>query len=54
MQYLSGTNVQLGATYKTSQASTKLYNDAYASAATFANAKPNEIGWSLAVIQSHD
>ncbi|KAL5363255.1 pyridoxal phosphate-dependent transferase [Aspergillus floccosus] len=41
--YLSGYNVQLGATYKTSEVSTAAYEEGYAAAAKFINAKPKEI-----------
>lgn len=41
--YLLNTNVQLGATYKTSQASTAAYTNAYKVAAGFINAQPEEV-----------
>ncbi|PYH45410.1 putative aminotransferase [Aspergillus saccharolyticus JOP 1030-1] len=41
--YLSTTNVQLGATYKTAKASTAAYSHGYEAAAKFINAKPEEI-----------
>ncbi|GES63183.1 aminotransferase [Aspergillus terreus] len=42
-EYLSGCNVQLGATYKTSKASTAAYDEGYAAAARFINARSEEI-----------
>lgn len=41
--YLLNTNVQLGATYKTSQVSTNAYTEAYKVAAGFINAQPEEV-----------
>lgn len=41
--YLLSTNVQLGATYKVSQASTNAYANAYKVAAGFINAQPDEV-----------
>lgn len=41
--YLTNTNVQLGATYKTSKISTASHTNAYEAAAKFINAKPEEI-----------
>ncbi|KAE8146619.1 pyridoxal phosphate-dependent transferase [Aspergillus avenaceus] len=41
--YLSNSNVQLGATYKTSKVSTAAYGTGYEAAAKFINAKPEEI-----------
>ncbi|KAL4890703.1 pyridoxal phosphate-dependent transferase [Aspergillus ambiguus] len=41
--YLSRSNVQLGATYKTSQISTAAFENGYAAAAKFINAQPKEI-----------
>jgi selenocysteine lyase/cysteine desulfurase len=41
--YLLNTNVQLGATYKTSQVSTAGYTEAYKAAAGFINATPDEV-----------
>jgi selenocysteine lyase/cysteine desulfurase len=41
--YLLNTNVQLGATYKVSQASTAAYSEAYKVAAGFINARPEEV-----------
>ncbi|XRM43965.1 hypothetical protein ABZX51_007118 [Aspergillus tubingensis] len=41
--YLSKTNVQLGATYNTSKASTAAYDHGYKAAAKFINAKPEEV-----------
>jgi len=40
---LLNTNVQLGATYKTSQVSTAAYEEGYKAAAGFINAKPEEV-----------
>jgi len=42
--YLSSTNVQLGATYETSKKSTSLFNEGYKAAAQYINATPEEIG----------
>ena len=42
-EYLTKTNVQLGATYKTSKISTALYNEGYKAAAEFVNARPDEV-----------
>lgn len=44
--YLLNTNVQLGATYKTSQISTAAYEDGYKAAAGFVNARPEEVSFS--------
>lgn len=41
------TNVQLGATYKVSQASTTAYTEAYKVAAGFINARPEEVIYTL-------
>lgn len=41
--YLLNTNVQLGATYKISQASTSAYAEAYKVAAHFINAQSEEV-----------
>ncbi|PWY83539.1 PLP-dependent transferase [Aspergillus heteromorphus CBS 117.55] len=43
VSYLSNTNVQLGATYKTSKLSTAAYGHGYEAAAKFINASPDEI-----------
>ncbi|PYH97727.1 PLP-dependent transferase [Aspergillus ellipticus CBS 707.79] len=43
VSYLSNTNVQLGATYKTSKLSTASYGHGYDAAARFINASPDEI-----------
>jgi selenocysteine lyase/cysteine desulfurase len=43
--YLLNTNVQLGATYKTSKISTAAYEDGYKAAASFINAKPEEVSY---------
>ncbi|KAJ5092631.1 hypothetical protein NUU61_007501 [Penicillium alfredii] len=49
--YLLSTNVQLGATYKISQASTAAYTDAYKIAASFINASPDEISIGVSTTQ---
>lgn len=41
--YLSNSNVQLGASYRTSQQSTDLYSQGYAAAAKYINASPGDI-----------
>lgn len=41
--YLTNTNVQLGATYKTSKLSTAGFANGYEAAAKFINAKPEEV-----------
>lgn len=41
--YLINTNVQLGATYKVSQASTNGFSNGYKVAASFINAQPEEV-----------
>lgn len=46
--YLLNTNVQLGATYKTSQISTAAYENGYKAAAGFINAQPDEVSFSTA------
>jgi selenocysteine lyase/cysteine desulfurase len=43
--YLLNTNVQLGATYKTSQISTAAYENGYKAAAGFINAQPGEVSF---------
>lgn len=48
--YLSQTNVQLGASYKVGQRSTALYGDGYQAGAKYINASPDEIGNN---VQSH-
>lgn len=42
--YLSSTNVQLGASYAVGQRSTMLYDAGYDAAADYINASPDEIG----------
>ncbi|KAL9085932.1 MAG: hypothetical protein Q9159_004432 [Coniocarpon cinnabarinum] len=42
-QYLLDTNVQLGATYKTSKSSTQLYNEGCQAGAAYVNAQPDEV-----------
>jgi selenocysteine lyase/cysteine desulfurase len=42
--YLLNTNVQLGASYATSQVATKRYAEGYAAAAEFIGASPEEVG----------
>jgi len=42
--YLTNTNVQLGASYDTSKKSTALFNEGYRAAAKYINATPEEIG----------
>ena len=42
--YLSHTNVQLGATYTVGRASTELYTEGCNSAAKYMNAEPDEVG----------
>ncbi|KAJ5973211.1 hypothetical protein N7481_010421 [Penicillium waksmanii] len=49
--YLINTNVQLGATYKTSQASTAGFSNGYKSAASFINAQPEEINLGVSTTQ---
>lgn len=43
-QYLSKTNVQLGASYHTGQISNAKYKEGYKAAAQYINASPDEIG----------
>ena len=43
-KYLLDTNVQLGATYETSQSSTKLYEEGCKAGAAYVNARPDETG----------
>ena len=45
--YLSGTNVQLGASYAVSKDSTSLYARGYEAAAHYINASTDEIGPSI-------
>ncbi|OQE17883.1 hypothetical protein PENSTE_c019G09334 [Penicillium steckii] len=49
--YLINTNVQLGATYKISQASTTGFSNGYRSAASFINAQPEEINLGVSTTQ---
>ena len=42
--YLSHTNVQLGATYTVGRESTELYTEGYKVAAKYMNAEPDEVG----------
>ena len=42
--YLSSTNVQLGASYGISRKSTSLYTEGYEAAAKYINADPAEVG----------
>ncbi|KAJ5143374.1 uncharacterized protein N7515_002161 [Penicillium bovifimosum] len=49
--YLLKTNVQLGATYKTSKTSTNAYDNAYNVAAGFINAAPEEISIGVSTTQ---
>ena len=42
--YLSNTNVQLGASYAIGQQSTRLYGEGCKAAAKYINADPNEVG----------
>ncbi|KAJ5764633.1 hypothetical protein N7533_003314 [Penicillium manginii] len=49
--YLINTNVQLGATYKISQASTAGFSNGYKSAASFINAQPEEINLGVSTTQ---
>ncbi|KAJ5895741.1 uncharacterized protein N7473_005140 [Penicillium subrubescens] len=49
--YLLNTNVQLGATYKTSQISTAAYENGYKAAAGFINAQPGEISIGVSTTQ---
>lgn len=46
--YLTNTNVQLGASYETSKKSTSLFNEGYKAAAKYINATPEEIGIAFA------
>ena len=46
-KYLSGTNVQLGATYNVSKDSTNRYNEGYKAAAKYVNADFDEVGRSI-------
>ena len=43
-KYLEETNVQLGASYEIAKKSTSAYDHGLASAATFINASPDEVG----------
>lgn len=44
MNYLSTSNVQLGASYKTAREATKRYEEGYEAAARFVGAERDEIG----------
>jgi hypothetical protein len=48
-QYLSKTNVQLGASYHTGQISNTKYQEGYQAAAQYINASPDEIGNSFSL-----
>jgi hypothetical protein len=49
--YLTNTNVQLGASYSVGQASSRKFAEGYAAAAKYINASPKEVGKKL---QSHE
>ncbi|KAJ5110232.1 Pyridoxal phosphate-dependent transferase major region subdomain 2 [Penicillium argentinense] len=49
--YMINTNVQLGATYKVSQASTEGFSNGYKAAASFINAQPEEINIGVSTTQ---
>jgi selenocysteine lyase/cysteine desulfurase len=48
--YLLKTNVQLGATYAVSTASTNAYENGYAAAAKFLNASKDEVGFDTSAL----
>ncbi|KAI4602720.1 hypothetical protein KJ359_007938 [Pestalotiopsis sp. 9143b] len=50
-KYLTTNNVQLGATYRVGKASTEKYNDGFAAAAKFINAREDEIVFGSATTQ---